>query len=199
VRLRDLAPDGVWLCDRPTGEVFQAAVQETDLVKRARERLALPEPEREPFFVRALEASIEKPDGSGAIGAPGALAGADLLLVYKGRKGCGRCAAFLPELREFYARVKPAHPRFEVLYVSQDATSELAREHRAEMKIPGQAIALERNLEAAHLASISGQLLPTVLLFDRKGELLARNHPNAGSPTAEEVLAELERRLAATR
>jgi hypothetical protein len=196
VRLRDLAPDGVWLCDRRTGEVFQAAVQETDLVKRARERLALSAAEREPFFVRALEASIEK---DGVIGAPGALAGAELLLVYKGRKGCGRCAAFLPELREFYARVKPAHPRFEVHYVSQDATGELAREHRAEMKIPGQAIALERNLEAAHLASISGQLLPTVLLFDRKGELLARNHPNAGSPTAEDVLADLEQRLAATR
>ena len=83
-----------------------------------------------------------------------------------------------------------------MLYVSQDASPELAREHRSEMQIPGLAIALERNLEAANLASISGQLLPTVLLFDRKGALVARNHPNAGTPTAEDVLAELEQRLA---
>lgn len=193
MRVRDLGPDGVWLCDRPTGEVFQAAIQETDLVKRARERMSLPEAEREPFFVRALEASIER---DGAIGAPGALNGAELLLVYKGRKGCGRCASFVPELKRFYERVKPGHPGFEVLYVSQDATPELAREHRSEMQIPGLAIALERNLEAAHLASISGQLLPTVLLFDRKGALVAQNHPNAGTPTAEDVLAELEQRLA---
>jgi hypothetical protein len=192
MRVRDLGPDGIWLCDRPTGEVFQAAIQETDLVRRARERMSLPEAEREPFFVRAIEASIEK---DGAIGAPDALKGAELLLVYKGRKGCTRCAAFLPELKEFYARVKPEHPGFEVLYVSQDATPELAREHRSEMQIPGQAIALERNLEAAHLASISGQLLPTVLLFDRQGKLVAQNHPNAGSPTAADILAELEQRL----
>lgn len=196
MRVRDLGDDGmggVWLCDRPTGEVFQAAIQETDLVRRARERMSLPAAEREPFFVRAIEASIER---DGVIGAPGTLNGAELLLVYKGRKGCGRCAAFLPELEKFYARVKPEHPGFEVLYVSQDATPELAREHRSEMQIPGLAIALERNLEAAHLASISGQLLPTVLLFDRKGQLVAQNHPNAGSPTAEDILAELEQRLA---
>jgi hypothetical protein len=34
-----------------------------------------------------------------------------------------------------------------------------------------------------------------VLLFDREGELLAQNHPNAGSPTASDLLAEVAKRL----
>jgi hypothetical protein len=192
VVLRDVQPGGVWLCDRKSGENFQAAIGETDLLQRARERLALPEKERQPFFVRALEATIEK---DGKIGAEGALTNADLILVYKGRKGCGRCAAFLPELQSFYAKTKPAHPRFEVVFASQDATPELAHEYLAEAKVPGLAIAQERNLEAANLASISGQLLPTVLLFDRNGKLLTRNHPNAGNPTASDMLKEVEKRL----
>jgi len=192
VVLRDLQADGVWLADRKSGENFQAAVQETDLLQRARERLALPEGERRPFFVRSIEATIEK---DGKIGAEGALADADLILVYKGRKGCGRCAQFLPELQQFYAKTKPEHPRFEVVFASQDATPELAREYLAEAKVPGLAIAQSRNVEAANLASISGQLLPTVLLFDKSGKLLARNHPNAGSPTAADMLKEVEKRL----
>lgn len=192
VVLRGVQPDGVWLFDRPTGEAFQVSIQETDLVRRARERLALPAAEREPFFVRALEATIMKGD---EIGAPGALGQSDLILVYKGRQGCGRCAAFLPELKSFYAKTKPAHPRFEVVFVSQDATPEQARAYQAEAKVPGLVIAQERNVEAAHLASISGQLLPTVLLFDRAGQLLAQNHPNAGRPSASDLLAEVEKRL----
>ena len=192
VVLRDLNKDGVWLADRKSGENFQAMVQETDLVRRARERLALPEKDRQPFFVRALEATIEK---DGKIGAEGALAGVDLILVYKGRKGCTRCSAFVPELQKFYAKTKPENARFEVVFASQDATPQLAKEYMAEAKLPGLAIAQERNVEAANVASISGQLLPTVLLFDRNGKLLTRNHPNAGKPTGEDVLADVAKRL----
>lgn len=192
VVLREVRPDGVWLCDRPTGQAFEAALRDTDLLERARARLSLPEAERAPFFVRSLEANVER---DGRIGAPGALGEADLILVYKGRKGCSRCAAFLPELERFYARTRPAHPRFEVVFYSEDATPELAREHRAEAHVPGLALAQERNLEAAGLASISGQLLPTVLLFDRSGKLLVRNHPGGGRPTAVDMLAEVEKRL----
>jgi hypothetical protein len=192
VAVRDLTADGIWLCDRKTGEAFQASVPETDFVARARERLTIPEAERRPFFTRSLEATIEK---DGKIGAEGALAKADLILVYKGRKGCTRCAAFLPDLRAFYEKTKPAHARFEVVFASQDATPELAHEHVAEAKVPGLVIAQQRNLEAANLASISGQLLPTVLLFDQNGKLLTRNHPNAGKPTAGDLLAEVEKRL----
>jgi len=84
-----------------------------------------------------------------------------------------------------------------VLFLSQDATAEDARAYAAEAKLPGRVIPFERRIEAAHVATIPGQLLPALYLFDRAGNLLLRNHPNGGTPSARDVLADLERRLEA--
>ena len=194
VSLRGIEGGMLSIYDRGTQAFFPVDPYETDIVPRARAALAAAP--QEPFFVRALEAALTGDEAGAAAAQP--LAGADFLLVYGGRKGCSRCAEFLPALQDFYARDK-AHAGFEVLFLSQDATAEDARAYAAEAKPPGRIIPFERRVEAAHVATIPGQLLPAVYLFDRSGNLLLRNHPNGGSPSARDVLADLEQRLAERR
>ncbi|MBI5433529.1 MAG: hypothetical protein HZA52_11930 [Planctomycetes bacterium] len=206
--------------DRVTAVHFTVEPRSTDLIARARERAKLPAKEREPFFVRALEASLE-PAGaaasnggtssgggaasSGASSSGGAatsggerpLADTDFLLIYKARKGCGRCAAFTPELKAFYARAKAQYPRFELVFLSSDGNAADAQAYRAETQLPGRAVAFDRILEAADAASLPCRLLPGIFVVDRTGKVLEQNEVNGGSPGASEVLAHFEQRLKA--
>ena len=194
VTLRSVTNGWVSLYDDELADHFQAEAFETDVIARARERLRLPEAEREPFFRRAIAAALEPKAGTEA-----GLAQADYLLVYRARLGCPRCAAFAPELARFYERVKGEHPGFEAVFYSDDKTAEDAREVFAKEALPGRAIRFDRRLAAADLASQSGELLPLVYLYDKAGNLLAQNGPSGGRPSAEDILAVLEAKLGEAR
>ncbi|MCC6408378.1 MAG: hypothetical protein IT453_14530 [Planctomycetes bacterium] len=194
--LRGFVGGEISVYDRTTAVHFTVEPRSTDLIARARERAKLPVPEREPFFVRALEASLE-PIGGDATGGARPLADDDFVLIYKARKGCGRCAAFTPELKEFYARAKALNPRFELVFLSSDGNATDAKAYLADAKLPGRAIAFERILEAADAASLPCQLLPGLFVVDRTGKVLEQNHANGGAPSAADVLARFEQRLKA--
>lgn len=84
---------------------------------------------------------------------------------------------------------------FETVFYSEDKTAEDAHAVVASEKLPGRAIAYEKRLAAADLSEQTGELLPLVYLFDRAGNLVTRNHPSDGSPSASDVLAVLETKL----
>jgi hypothetical protein len=191
VVLRKFDGDQLNLYDRQLKNFFPAAINETDVLARARERLKLAAGDRDPFFGRAVGAALE---GSSD---PKALAKTDYVLVYQAKLGCTRCAAFLPELQAFYDKMKPAHPEFEAVFVSADPDAASAKQLAAKEKLPGRAVAFEKRLEAADLGTQvqGGELLPLVFLYDHDGKLVARNQPNGGKPSAEDVLAVLETKL----
>lgn len=134
VQLRAFQGDQVNVYDREFKNYYTAAINETDVVARARERVKLPEKDREPFFLRSVAAAFEPASGSDNAGA---LSKADYVIVYQARLGCGRCAQFLPELEKFYERVKPAHPEFEAVFVSADFTADDMKKLEAREKLPG--------------------------------------------------------------
>jgi len=194
--------------DRGVQNHFVLEPEECDLLARARARMT--RPDEAPFFLRSLEAALlPEPavatEGEGAAepsppeagAASSAFDGADYVLVYGGRLGCVRCEAFLPELRRFYEQAKPRYGGFEVVFLSYDPTAEAARAYLDKARPPGRWVAFDRRYEAAQLMSVPCNLLPAAFLFDRRGELVARNHPNGGSPAAADVLVDLEARLAA--
>jgi hypothetical protein len=182
--------------DRAASVHFTVEPRSTDLLARARERAKLAPKDREPFFVRAVAASLE-PKGTAASDVEHPLAGDDYLLIYKARKGCPRCAAFGPELAQFYQRVKAQYPRFELVFLSSDANAADAKAYLDEAKLPGRAVAFDRLLEAADAVSLPCQLLPGLFVVDRAGKVIEQNHPNGGSPAAADVLAKFEQRLKA--
>ncbi len=191
VYLRKFEGDQLNLYDRKLANWFTAAVNETDVLARARERVKLPEKDRTSFFARSVAAALENPTG-----ADKAFAETDYFLVYQAKLGCGRCAMFIPELKTFYDRMKAAHA-FETVFVSADTSAENMKQLQAKEKLPGRAVAFDKRLEAADLGTQTqnGDLLPLVFLYDRSGNLVARNQPAGGKPTAEDVLATLEKKL----
>jgi hypothetical protein len=174
--------------DRKLKDHFMCEVPETDIMKRARERMLLPEAERTPFFLRSLAAAVDPVANS-------KLESSKFILVYQGRLDCPRCAAFAPQLKEFYARIKPEHPEFEAVYLGLDVDPQVTREHAKQAQYPGQVLVFEKRLETGDLGSLGGQLLPLVFLMDEQGKVLARNHPNGGSPSAADVLTIAEAKI----
>lgn len=193
VALRFFEGDMLAVYDREVANYYTVEAHETDVMARARARLELPEAEREPFFLRSLGAALDAPDPAVAK----RLAEADYVVVYAARLGCGRCAQFLPELKDAYARLRadPQAAKFEVVVLPEDANAQAAKQYRAESQPPGGVLAFERRLEAADLMAIPLQLLPGLMVFDRKGKLVERNEPNGGAPSASDVLASFETRL----
>ena len=192
VALRFFEGDLISVYDREVQNYFTVEPNETDLMARARERLALPVAERQPFFVRSIEAALDPSVGKTSLG------DADYVLVYAGRFGCARCKAFAPRLKEFYAQAQasaPAGSRFELVFLPEDGNAEAARKYLAEAGLPGGAIVFERRLEVANLMTLPLTTLPGFFVFDRQGQLVDRNHPDAGQPTADEVLAKFGARL----
>jgi hypothetical protein len=194
VALRFFEGNSLSVYDREIANYYLVESNETNLMARARERLKLPEAERQPFFIRSIEAALDPAAGKAA------LADADFVLVYAGRLGCTRCAAFAPGLKEFYQRAQAGAPqgsRFELVYLPEDSTADAARKYLSEAGLPGGAIAFERRLEVANLMTLPLQTLPGLFVFDRAGNVVDRNHPDAGSPSAADVLAKFEARVKA--
>jgi hypothetical protein len=195
VALRFFEGQDLAVYDREVANYYTVAANETDVMARARERLSLPEAERTPFFVRSLEAALDP-------AAKVDLAGADYVLVYSGRLGCMRCASFAPRLKEFYQRAHAAAPagaRFELVFLSNDPNAEAAQKYLAEAQLPGGVIAFDQRLAAANLMTLPLRTLPGFYVFDRAGNLVDRNHPDAGAPSADDVLAKFEARVKAPR
>jgi hypothetical protein len=201
VVLRDASAGELSVVAPGSGELFSIEAQQTDVLARARERLALPAAEREPFFTRALAAALEPP----AAGAAPSLAGSELVLVYAGRHGCTRCEAFTPELRAFLARLPGERraeggadgPRVTLVRLPKDRTAADARAWHDEADLPGHAIAWQRRIEAGTLDTLPIDELPALFVFDGAGRLLERSRPEGESPTVREVLQRLGERLAA--
>ena len=190
VTLRFFEGDQLAVWDREVANYYTVDPQETDLLAQARANLNRPEAARSPFFIRSLASALEKPEGE----AVQRLAAADYVVVYSARLGCGRCAQFLPELKDFYA--KNAGAKFEVVFLSNDPDAQSAQRYLAESQPPGVALRFDRRYEAANLLALPLQILPGLFVFDRNGNLIERNDPNAGQPSANAVLASFQTRLA---
>ena len=190
VTLRFFEGDQLAVWDREVNNYYTVDPQETDLLARSRAVLDLPAEQRTPFFIRSLAATLDKPEGEGAV----RLAKADYVVVYSGRLGCGRCAQFLPELKEFCS--KNPNPSYQVVFLSADPDAQSAQRYLAESQPPGVAIRFDRRYEAANLLALPLQILPGLFVFDRNGNLIERNDPNAGQPSANAVLASFQTRLA---
>ncbi|MCE9593010.1 MAG: thioredoxin family protein [Planctomycetes bacterium] len=192
VALRTVTSGWVDLFDTELDDHFTAEAFETDVIARARERLALPEAERTPHFLRAIAAALDPLEGADAA----RLEKADYVLVYRVRTGCTRCAAFEPELAKTYARLKAEYPHFEAVFLSDDKSAADARTLFAKEHLPGRAVAFERKLEAADLATrLTGELLPLVYVIHKSGTIVAQNSGSGGSPSANDMLAALEAKL----
>jgi nucleoredoxin len=70
-----------------------------------------------------------------------------LIALYFSARWCPPCHKFTPKLVEFYNRISPQHPEFEVIFVSHDRSPGEMETYMREAKMPWPAVDFEK-LEA---------------------------------------------------
>src|SRR2546423_5686158 len=100
-------------------------------------------------LVRCRDGSISPVDGLG-------LENKKLVAFYYSAHWCAPCRKFTPELVSYYNRVAPAHPEFELIFVSSDHSRFGWETYMREMKMPWLAIDYDQLNSFAGLRQLGG-------------------------------------------
>jgi nucleoredoxin len=103
---------------------------------------------------------------------------------------------FTPRLVEYYNRVAPQHPEFEVIFLSADRSQFGMETYMAQSKMPWPAVAYDRRTGKA--GAIQNNLVrevPCLVLADAAGKVLSYSHGGENAVAPEKVLADLDQIL----
>jgi nucleoredoxin len=118
--------------------------------------------------------------------------------LYYSAQWCGPCHAFTPVLADWYRKFKPAHPNFELVFVSEDHSEKAMLDYQKEMDMPWPAV---RYTELKHdglfkgsgIEMFAGRGIPDLVLVDAQGKVLSDSFGWMGSYIGpEHVMADAE-------
>jgi nucleoredoxin len=116
-----------------------------------------------------------------------------LYLLFFSANWSGPGRKFTPQLVEYYNRVAPQHPEFEVIFFSADRSQFAMETYMAQSNMPWPAVAYDK------LAGKAGDVqrnlvreIPCLVLADATGKLLSYSRSTENSFDAGKVLADLD-------
>lgn len=125
-----------------------------------------------------------------------ALGKKQLFALYFSAHWCGPCRKFTPQLVEFYNRVAPQHPEFEVVFVSYDRSPFGMETYMHEMPWP--AIDFEKLPGKEAVKKYAGESIPCLVVVDANGKVISDTYAGKKYLGPEKVLTDLEAILART-
>jgi len=102
-----------------------------------------------------------------------ALASKKLIAFYFSAEWCGPCRKFTPQLVDYYKRVAPDHPEFEVVFYSRDRSLFAMEKYMQEQNMPWLAIDYSKLKEKEALAKSAGNGIPSLVLVDSTGKVIS--------------------------
>ena len=117
-----------------------------------------------------------------------ALANKKLIAFYFSAEWCGPCRKFTPELIEYYKRVAPAHPEFEIVFYSSDKSQYAMEKYMRDANMPWLAIDFSKLKDKAVLKQNAGDGIPSLVLVDSSGNMISTSQ--SGGP--QKVLNDLD-------
>jgi nucleoredoxin len=164
--------------------------------------------ERAAAQVNAAHASATYNFLKGALVRPenGALVHADdepilhkkLIAYYFSAHWCPPCRTFTPQLVEYYNRVAPQHPEFEVILYSFDKSAAAMEAYMRETNMPWPAIDYQKLADKGELKKSAGDGIPSLILVDDTGKLLSSSFAGKEYLGPAKVLADLDAIFAGT-
>lgn len=139
-----------------------------------------------PKLVRCRNGEIKRPDGS-------ELEKKKYVALYYSAHWCGPCRKFTPQLVEYYNRVAPAHPEFDLIFVSADRSHFGWETYIREMKMPWLAIDYDQLAEMTAVRKLGGGSIPSLLVLDREGNVIASSYEGEKYLGPQNALAALDR------
>jgi hypothetical protein len=100
---------------------------------------------------------------------------------------------FTPRLVEYYNRVAPQHPEFEVIFFSADRSQFGMETYMAQSNMPWPAVAYDRRTgKAGAIQTNLVREIPALVLADAAGQVLSYSHGGENAVGPEKVLADLD-------
>jgi nucleoredoxin len=121
-----------------------------------------------------------------------ALAGKKLIAVYFSAHWCGPCRKFTPQLVEYYNRVAPQHPEFEIVFYSHDRSPADFETYMRETNMPWPAIDFAKLKGKQALTKNAGPGIPALVLFDSSGNLISSSYAGSQYRGPQQVLADID-------
>ena len=117
-----------------------------------------------------------------------ALANKKLIAFYFSAEWCGPCRKFTPQLVDYYKRIAPEHPEFEIVFYSSDKSQYAMEKYMRDQNIPWPAIDFPKLKEKAVLQKNAGNGIPALVLVDQNGNMISTSE----SGGTQKVLNELD-------
>jgi nucleoredoxin len=137
-------------------------------------------------LVRCRDGTISRVDGAD-------LEKKKFIALYYSAHWCAPCRKFTPELVDYYNRVAPAHPEFEIIFVSSDRSRFGWETYLRETKMPWLAIDYDQLGDMAGLKQLGGAGIPSLLVLDKSSHIVASSYDGDKYLGPQNALAALER------
>lgn len=96
-----------------------------------------------------------------------------LIALYFSAHWCAPCRAFTPKLVEFYNRVAPQHPEFEIIFVSFDKSQFAFETYMREANMPWPAIDFQKVAGKEAIRKYAGDGIPCLVVLDSTGKVVS--------------------------
>jgi nucleoredoxin len=121
-----------------------------------------------------------------------AVAKKKLIAFYFSAYWCGPCRKFTPQLVEYYNRITPLHPEFEIIFFSLDKSAAKMEAYMREMNMPWPALDYQKLAEKEVLKKNAGSGIPSLVLVDQSGKVLSSAYVGTEYRGPAKVLADLD-------
>jgi nucleoredoxin len=122
----------------------------------------------------------------------GAMANKKLIAFYFSAEWCGPCRKFTPQLVDYYKRIAPDHPEFEIVFYSRDRSLFAMEKYMREMNMPWPAIDFSKLKDKEALARNAGSGIPSLVLVDSTGKVISSSQSGEQNFGPQKVLADLD-------
>ena len=137
-------------------------------------------------LVRCRDGSVTRADGT-------ELEHKKLVALYYSAHWCAPCRKFTPGLVDYYNRVGPAHPEFEIIFVSSDRSRFNWETYIQEAKMPWLAIDYDQLAGLPGLKQLGGDGIPSLLVLDAGSHIIASSYDGDKYLGPQNALAALDK------
>jgi nucleoredoxin len=159
----------------------------------ARERAAKPQLPAANIVYETLKGDLVRVSNGSVVHAEDELlANKKLIAIYFSAHWCPPCRKFTPELVEYYNRVAPLHPEFEVIFFSFDRSNYAMQNYMRDTSMPWPAIDYQKLEGKDAIKKYAGSGIPCLVLVDSAGRVISDSFAGSQYLGPGKVLTDLD-------